>query len=271
MAQRITTGVALIALAAVLLYFGGAVMGVAAMVCICFAVHEEYKALAQTEHRPVSWPTWLGMAASIPLTLLAGTKVIIPVVLAVCLLTLITVVFRSEPKLEDVLVSVMPMMTVVLPGLCIIGVAMVQPKALQRLLLTLIIVVPIMGDTLAFFVGSRVRGPKLCPAVSPNKTISGAIAGLVGSLVGSLVVGLIGYLCCSEATRLLLPSWWTYIVLGLIGGVAGQMGDLFASMVKRRCGVKDFSNLFPGHGGMLDRVDSILFMAVVMFCYRLLV
>ena len=59
-------------------------------------------------------------------------------------------------------------------------------------------------------------------------------------------------------------------LLGLVGGVAGQMGDLFASLVKRHCGIKDFSNLFPGHGGMLDRLDSILFMAVVMICYRLL-
>ena len=60
------------------------------------------------------------------------------------------------------------------------------------------------------------------------------------------------------------------LVCALVGGVAGQMGDLFASLVKRHCGIKDFSNLFPGHGGMLDRLDSILFMAVVMICYRLL-
>ena len=65
-------------------------------------------------------------------------------------------------------------------------------------------------------------------------------------------------------------GWWQYALLGLVGGVAGQMGDLFASLVKRHCGIKDFSNLFPGHGGMLDRLDSILFMAVVMICYRLL-
>ena len=129
---------------------------------------------------------------------------------------------------------------------------------------------PSMGDMCAYEVGSRVRGPKLCPAVSPNKTISGAIAGLAGSLLTTLVVGLIGYLCVSPETRLMLPSWWQYLLIGLIGGVAGQMGDLWASMVKRHCGIKDFSNLFPGHGGMLDRIDSILFMSVVVFCFCLM-
>lgn len=195
---------------------------------------------------------------------------IIPVVMAVCLLTLMCVVFRAEPKLEDALMSVLPLFTVVLPGMCIVGVAMVQPKALQVVLLSLLFVIPVLCDTLAFFVGSRVRGPKLCPLVSPNKTISGAIGGMAGALVGTLAIALIAHWCCDPATEALLPSWWEYLLLGLIGGVAGQMGDLFASMVKRHCGVKDFSNLFPGHGGMLDRLDSILFMAVVMFCYRLL-
>ena len=60
-----------------------------------------------------------------------------------------------------------------------------------------------------------------------------------------------------------------YPLLGLLGGFVGQMGDLFASLVKRHCGLKDFSNIFPGHGGMLDRLDSVLFMAVLMYCYRL--
>ena len=168
------------------------------------------------------------------------------------------------------MLSVLPLFTIVLPGMCIVALAQVQPKALQVVLLSLVFAIPVLGDTMAFFVGSRVRGPKLCPAVSPNKTISGAVAGLVGSLVAAAAVGVVSLIFCDQATLAQLPTWWQYGLLGLVGGVAGQMGDLFASLVKRHCGIKDFSNLFPGHGGMLDRLDSILFMAVVMICYRLL-
>ena len=64
-----------------------------------------------------------------------------------------------------------------------------------------------------------------------------------------------------------MPLWWT-IAAALVCGVAAQMGDLFASMVKRHCNVKDFGSIFPGHGGMMDRLDSILFTAIVVFCYR---
>lgn len=270
MKQRYITAGLLIILLSVLMYFGGAVLSVAAFICICFAVYEEYHALALKGHRPIALPTWIGMALSIPLTLIFNTAVIIPILITVCMVTGVCVIFRHEPKLEDILVSVMPLITIVLPGMCLIALALVQPKALSVVLLSLMFIIPVMGDTMAFLVGSRVGGPKFCPAVSPNKTISGAIAGLLGSLIGSLMVGGVAWLCCDPATRELLPNLLGYIALGILGGIAGQMGDLFASLVKRHCGIKDFSNLFPGHGGMLDRMDSILFVALVIFSYRLL-
>lgn len=269
MKQRILTGVILIAVAAALLALGGVVTAAAIVLIICFAVHEEYSALAKAGHRPVAWPTWIGLALSVPLLALGGARLLIPVALAVMLVTLLCVIFRHEPKLDDTLMSLLPLLSIVMPGLAAISLTGIEPHALQVTLLVLMIAVPSVGDTFALFIGSAVKGPKLCPAVSPNKTISGAIAGLAGSLLAALVVGLIAW-TFGGASRAALPSWGAYVFLGLIGGVAGQVGDLFASMVKRHCGIKDFSNLFPGHGGMLDRLDSIFFMAFVVFCYRML-
>lgn len=269
MTQRIVTALVLIAVAAALLAIGGVVLAAAIVLIICFAVHEEFRALSKAGHRPVSWPTWTGIVLSVPLLALGGTSLLVPVAAAVCLVTLICVIFRAEPKLEDALMSLLPLLSLVIPGLGAMSLTAVTPHALQVTLLVLMIAVPVAGDTVAFFVGSALRGPKLCPAVSPNKTISGSVGGLIGSLLAALIVGGLAWMF-GGASRAMLPSWGAYVLIGLIGGVASQIGDLFASMIKRHCGIKDFSNLFPGHGGMLDRLDSIIFMAMVVFCYRMM-
>ena len=221
-------------------------------------------------HRPVAWPTWLGLTLSVPLLALGGDKLLLPIAIAVCLLTLTCVIFRPEPKLEDCLMSLLPLLSLVLPGMCAMKLALIEPHAVQVCMMLLLIGIPCIGDIFALFVGSTVKGPKLCPAVSPNKTISGALGGMLGSLLTSLTIGGLVWIFAGTS-RPFLPEWWHYVLLGVIGGAAGQIGDLFASLVKRHCRLKDFSNLFPGHGGMLDRMDSILFMALVMMCYRLMV
>ena len=258
------------AVAIALLALGGVVLAAAICVIICFAVYEEFGALSKAGHRPVAWPTWVGMVISVPLLALGGAKLLLPVALGVCLVTLICVIFRRDPQLDDALMSLLPFVSLFLPGMGMLTLTAINPKSIQLTYLILMIAIPCVGDIFALYVGTTFRGPKLCPAVSPNKTISGAVGGLIGSVITSLLVGLIAWLL-AVGSRALLPSWGDYVLLGLIGGVAGQIGDLFASMVKRHCGIKDFSNLFPGHGGMLDRLDSVIFMAAVIFCYRMLV
>ena len=129
--------------------------------------------------------------------------------------------------------------------------------------------IPLMGDMMALYVGKAFGKRKFCPAVSPKKTLEGSLGGLAGSMLAAVIIYLMSLWLCNEATRSYLPAWWMYPLLGLAGGFVGQMGDLFASLVKRHCGLKDFSSIFPGHGGMLDRLDSVLFMAVLMYCFRL--
>ena len=269
MKQRIITGTLLILLLIVLLWLPGWCMALATQIAIGFAVWEEYHALILAGHRVVSWPAWGVLVGSMPLTYAFGAKVMIPLMALSMLLMVMIILWRQEPDLLDLSMSALPILTVVLPGLCLVALSLVGQKAVEVILLSLTFAVPLFGDMMALFVGSAVGGKKLCAAVSPKKTVSGSLGGLVGSVLAAVVIFLISLLTCNESTLAKLPAWWEYLLLGFFGGLVGQLGDLFASLVKRHSGIKDFSNLFPGHGGMLDRLDSVLFMAVLMYCYRL--
>jgi phosphatidate cytidylyltransferase len=110
-------------------------------------------------------------------------------------------------------------------------------------------------DILAYFVGRAIGGPKLAPSISPGKTWSGAIGGTIGGLVAGLAVAAVAG---GVNLALMVP-----VVLFL--SVASQVGDLFESWVKRRHGVKDSSNLIPGHGGIMDRVDGLVVAAFALY------
>ncbi len=281
MKQRIVTGLALTALLAVLLWLPGWCMATATLICVSFAVYEEMQALKKAGHHLVNWPTWTAMAISVPLTYFLTQKIMIPLIIAALFAMAVQILFRKDPLLTDLSMSALPLLTVALPGLALVTLAMIDPyvwrngpnrlpwHAVEVVMLSLTFAIPLLGDCMALFVGSAIGGPKFCPAVSPKKTIAGAIGGLAGSMLAGVIIYLLSLWLCNEATRLLLPTWWQYLLLGLTGGFVGQMGDLFASLVKRHCNLKDYSNLFPGHGGMLDRLDSVLFMALLMYCFRL--
>jgi phosphatidate cytidylyltransferase len=111
--------------------------------------------------------------------------------------------------------------------------------------LILVFLVVWVTDSLGYFVGRGVGGPKLWPRVSPNKTWAGALGGLFGSIVVGAGFSIAGYSAVAPA-----------LVLSGLLSVASQLGDLFESAVKRRFGVKDSGQIIPGHGGLLDRLDG---------------
>jgi len=116
------------------------------------------------------------------------------------------------------------------------------------------------SDTAAFFIGRALGRHHLAPHISPGKTWEGAIAGVCGAIIISL--------CFIPPTPLSLPlNYGQAILLGFLVSIFGQLGDLTESMLKRNMGVKDSSQLIPGHGGFLDRIDSVVFAGVVVYYY----
>ncbi len=117
-----------------------------------------------------------------------------------------------------------------------------------------------LDDTGAYFAGTFLGKHKLCPKISPKKTVEGFIGGILTDVVLFLVFGLVVDLSISDADV-------NYVLMALLGAgcaLLGVTGDLFASVIKRHCDVKDYGNIFPGHGGALDRFDSVVFVAPFM-------
>lgn len=126
--------------------------------------------------------------------------------------------------------------------------------------LLLVFLTAFATDTMAYFTGSFFGRHKLCPVISPKKTVEGSIGGIVGSVV------LCGIFALWLAPELLVD----FLILGGLGGVVSQFGDLTASIFKRKMGIKDYGTLIPGHGGVMDRFDSVLFTAPLVFLYFLI-
>lgn len=146
-------------------------------------------------------------------------------------------------------------------------------KNFSLMFIVLVFAITMLTDTMAYFVGVTFKGPKLAPKISPKKTISGAIGGLLGGVLGAMLVYLI-ILKVGDLSQILSMynlAWWHFLIIGLLGSVIGQCGDLFESKIKRSANIKDSGDIFPGHGGMLDRVDAMTFVSVFIFLTLLII
>jgi phosphatidate cytidylyltransferase len=118
------------------------------------------------------------------------------------------------------------------------------------------------NDTGAFFIGRAKGKHKLAPTISPAKTWEGAIGGLISAILAAIVIAMV--------LNLISPftfKYWQIILLGFLVGLFAQLGDLVESLLKRNMGVKESGNLLPGHGGILDRFDSLIFVGAVVYYY----
>lgn len=154
-------------------------------------------------------------------------------------------------------------------ALCLIG-GLVIPYLFSALVRTILFcngryfiflpfVVAFLSDIGAYFVGVTMGKHKLCPVISPKKTVEGFVGGIVSAVVGMVVYALI--LQFAFGFKI---NYFFVAIYGILGSLAGVMGDLSFSVIKRQTGIKDYGHLIPGHGGILDRFDSVILAAPVM-------
>lgn len=182
------------------------------------------------------------------------------VVLVLALLTANVFALEKGKRegIVDAFASLVPLLYPLLPFQFLLAAASL-PNPHWRTVLLLGVGVACMTDTFALFGGMAFGKRKMAPVISPKKTWGGAISGfLVGTASGALLF-------------VLQDIWggqmalWVYLLAAALSSLAGQMGDLIASSIKRACGIKDFGNLIPGHGGVMDRLDSILFAVAISY------
>lgn len=126
-----------------------------------------------------------------------------------------------------------------------------------------VVAMPWLADAGAYFVGSFLGKHKLCPEISPKKTVEGAVGGVIVGVILTCLIALLFETCIfSDSSKV---NYISLAIMSLVGSVLSVFGDLSFSLIKRSCKIKDFGNLIPGHGGILDRFDSVIFVAPFIF------
>jgi phosphatidate cytidylyltransferase len=205
----------------------------------------------------VGYPlTALSVAAFYP-----GFPGFLPVSLAILLLVGLAAVFTREPSLETVGAVVGTAFAILYAGALIgtvVGLRMVPPDERGRLWILFLLAVTMVGDAGAYYVGGVLGRKPLAPVLSPKKTVAGLWGGIVFSVATAVFLRFLALPHLAVSTA---------IGLGVSMALVGVIGDLFESLLKRSVGVKDTSALLPGHGGALDRIDSLLFASPFLFLY----
>ena len=187
---------------------------------------------------------------------------LMPVLVAYAMLLLISAIFWHEKiKFGDVSAA---FFVLIYSVMFLYHIALIREMENGKLLVFLPFLCAWMPDTFAYFSGLLFGKHKLCPNISPKKTVEGAIGGVIGCIIITMLFGLVANSVYGREV-----SYVLLLVLAVFCSVIAQLGDLSASLIKREYGVKDFGNLIPGHGGILDRIDSLIFVAPLVYYFLL--
>lgn len=188
-------------------------------------------------------------------------------VVALFIIAMFSKEYSFESILKSVFAMVYPQLFVVFAYLILFQFTNMQFLGTNPVVLVMAIVPTVFCDIFAYFFGRAFGKTKLCPEISPKKTVAGSVWGLIGGVLAAFLIWLF------MASGLIISSltwqmdWINFLILGAVVAGVSQFGDLAASFVKRYYGIKDYGKILPGHGGIMDRVDSILFALPVVFIY----
>ena len=265
MKTRIIVGILLSLMLIALLWFGGFVLLTALSLFAFAAVYETGLAFKNRGFRPWMIAAYV-FALLFPFVYYFFGLTVMLVFYVAAVLTVMTVSLLSKRiETRDMMASLFIMVYPAVLLICMVLVYFQFERKLALVSACLAYGAPELADAIAYFAGTLFGKHKLCPEISPKKTVEGSI----GALIGGVGFG---------AIMIPLQTVWggsvspvTLLLIGLGCGVFAQLGDLFASSIKRWADMKDFSSLFPGHGGVMDRIDSILFCsAFVLGCFTIL-
>lgn len=248
------------------------------------SVREMYKAIRNTGIEPVRWAGYLFCALMITSEAISfftpiglNTSMIAFVVSVMA--AMIRLVSHGRIAVDSLMATMFPMLY---PGIfytVLMNMVSLNNRSFYIAAMVLTFFTASINDVFALFGGMLFGKHKLAPVLSPKKTIEGSISGIIFSVLFSMIIPALLNLVffwdsAYLATCAQLPPVWAFGILGFCCGVLSQVGDLTASMVKRHCNIKDFGHLLPGHGGIMDRLDGVLFCAAACYIffeiYRLL-
>ena len=256
MKTRILSGVILVLVCAAIVVFNGSfplILNIVIALISAEAVYELCHALGLLKKYFLSVPSII-FAAFIPfITVVQHT----PLVIAVYIAVMCTVQLKEHQSVSFKDISVLTGMSIVI-SLGLATLVLLRDVSGERGMFAVImtILAAWAADVGAYFFGVLFGKHKLCPIISPKKTVEGAVGGLVVNTAAMLLFGWFYSYFWNVPV-----SYLTLALMGLVGAPVSVLGDLTFSLVKRSCNIKDFSQLIPGHGGMLDRFDSVIFVA----------
>lgn len=258
--QRIATSlVALPLLILCVLYSSQGLFAGLLFLVTALALHEFYRmALAEKRRLEGSLSVVAGVFCSVGLVYASSTSSLLLSIVLPCLFLALVYLFRFQDiqtVSRDLAVSLLGLLYI---PLLLSHAVLLRALPAGRDWIFLVLFVVMASDSLAYFVGRKWGKHRLYEAVSPKKSIEGSFGGLLGGVLGALLCKLWFFTELSTVDVLLL---------GLVVGVFSQLGDLVESLLKRSFGVKDSGSLIPGHGGLLDRLDSLLFAFPVTYYY----